>query len=586
MKRKIFFTFVAMACFGLLLACGDGDSDNTGSVVTKYTVTFEKNTTVAGATISEASREVENGKAIGALPTGSSSTHQIIKWTTGAGATTTEVTADTKVTGNMTVYAQWEPNPYEGTATVKFNLNHDDASGASAAPQDRTVTDGKVGALPTPNPTRSEGWGAGMIFDDWWTLASGGTKITATSSVPSENYEVFAHWRFQAGTPAVVGETLVHSAPQMTTNTGDGGIQGSWSGTENNDGSITYSTGAVRYTFPASNVIAAYDLFTVDYVFKGTDMEVITKQGTTNVDYMNMDGDDSTQYPTLSTDGGTLGPFAIKAAGENRGLALQRNRDGPGTVKFTKVTFTKGTRHTITFDASDSESTPPYTGEPIASIQAAEGIVIGPMPTPNARSGYNFAGWVDDDVPYSEGTIMPANDLDLKASWREKLVLQPLVVDFSSPTTLTAIGAGSAVTALEDGTGYTYTYGTAQYEGAWSKFTVTLAEGVSLADYDEIKFTIEANAGDTSYKPFIVLTGKPLPASGALSSPTSASNQYNCTTVASIQFTSGTQTLTFTINKAKASSMIETVEFAIYGHCGASNGTTKFTYSDFQIIQN
>jgi uncharacterized repeat protein (TIGR02543 family) len=574
MKRKIFLLFAAAACFGFLLVC----SSDPGDEPIKYTVSFDKNTTVEGTSISETSRKVEKGKAIGALPTGTSTTHRIIKWTEGTGAGTTEVTADTKVNGDMTVYAQWELKPYEGSATVKFNLNHNDTSGASAAPQDRTVTDGKVGALPTPNPTRSEGWGAGMIFDDWWTLASGGTKITATSSVPSDNYEIFAHWRFQAGTPTVVSETLVHSAPLMTTNSGDGGVQGSWSGDVNDDGSITYLAGAVRYTFPASDVIAAYDLFTVDYVFKGTDMGVITKQGTTGTDYIPMEGN---QWPSLSTEGGTLGPFAIKVAGENRGLALQRNNGGPGTVKLTKVIFTKVTRHTITFD-TDYEG-----GEQIPSMQAAEGIMIGPMPTPAARAGYIFAGWVDDDdVAYSEGTIMPENNLALKAKWMEKQVLEPITVDFRSPTVITAIGTGAATAALADGTGYSYTYGTVEYEAAWSKFTLTLADGVSLADYDKITFTIKAEAGDTNYKPFIVLTGKPLPASTWSSNPTTTSNQYNCTTVSSIQFSTGTQTLTFTIDKAKASNMTGNIEFAIYGHCGASNGTTKFTYSNFQIIQN
>jgi hypothetical protein len=580
MKRNVIVTLVTAACLGLLLAC-PGPNTNGGS---KYTVTFDKNTTIAGATISEESRKVEEGKAIGALPTGTSSTHTIVKWTEGSAATTATVTSDTKVTGDMTVYAQWGLKPYEGSATVTFNLNHDDTTGASAAPENKVVTDGKVGELPAP-PTRSEGWGVGMQFDNWYTLATGGEVVTENTVVSSETFEVFARWSFTAGTPTVSGETLVHRAPQITSNAGDGGVQGSWSGTENDDGSITYSNGAVRYEFPAATVLASYDLFTVDYIFKGTNMKVITKQGTTNIDYLNMDGDDS-QYPILSTEGGTLGPFAIKTAGENRGLALQRNEEGSGTVKFTTITYTKGTRHTITFDASDSESTPPYTGESIASIQAAEGIIIGPMPTPKARSGYNFAGWVDaDDEPYRAGTLMPANDLALKAKWMEKQVLETLTVDFGSPTVITAIGTGSVVAALDDGTGYTYTYGSVSYEGAWSKFTVKLADNVSLADYDKIELTIKAEAGDTNYKPFIVLTGKTLPAVTWSSNPGTTANQYNCTTVNNVQFSSGTQTLTFTINQAKASAMTGDIEFAIYGHCGADSGKTKYTYSDFTIFQ-
>lgn len=70
------------------------------------------------------------------------------------------------------------------TYTVYF-----DANGGSVSTDSKTVTyDSTYGTLPTP--TRS-----GYTFDGWYTSASGGTKITSSTTVSlTANQTLYAHW--------------------------------------------------------------------------------------------------------------------------------------------------------------------------------------------------------------------------------------------------------------------------------------------------------------------------------------------------------------------------------------------------------
>ena len=68
------------------------------------------------------------------------------------------------------------------TCTVTF-----DANGGSGSPTTWTVNSGAaVGDLPTPTQS-------GYTFDGWWTAASGGTQVTA-STIVNANVTYYAHW--------------------------------------------------------------------------------------------------------------------------------------------------------------------------------------------------------------------------------------------------------------------------------------------------------------------------------------------------------------------------------------------------------
>lgn len=139
----------------------------------EYTVSFNGN----GGTVSAAKRMVEEGKAVGALPTATRAGYNFSGWFTAATGGT-QVTAATKVTGNVTYYAQWSLP----TVTVTFNAN-----GGVVSPATRAVTKGAaLGALPK---VAREGY----TLVGWYTAATGGTPVTADTKVAAAA-TYYAQW--------------------------------------------------------------------------------------------------------------------------------------------------------------------------------------------------------------------------------------------------------------------------------------------------------------------------------------------------------------------------------------------------------
>ena len=137
-----------------------------------FTVTFNGN----GGSASKGSAQVAYGTAIGTLPGASRTGYGLVGWFTAANGGN-QISANTTVTGNMTVYAHWSNISY----TVTFNGN----GGSNAASM--TVTHGAaIGNLPTSSRT-------GYTFDGWFTAASGGTQVSAQTAVTG-NMTLYAHW--------------------------------------------------------------------------------------------------------------------------------------------------------------------------------------------------------------------------------------------------------------------------------------------------------------------------------------------------------------------------------------------------------
>ena len=108
---------------------------------------------------------------------------------TGKGANTSAATA---YAVTLTIYVR---------STVKtVKVTFDPRSG-TVSPTSKTVTVGQTyGTLPTP--TRS-----GYVFAGWYTSASGGTKVTASSTVTnSADHKLYAHWN--TPTPTTVNVTF------------------------------------------------------------------------------------------------------------------------------------------------------------------------------------------------------------------------------------------------------------------------------------------------------------------------------------------------------------------------------------------
>jgi len=153
-----------------------------------YTVTFKSN---GGVPANDQTREVVAGASVGAaMPIVSRNGYTFIVWTTAQNGTGSVFTASTPVTGNITVYAQWNvvipPPPGTTYYTVTFTGN-----GGTPAEQTRSVARGSsVGASNMPvNVTRN-----GFTFIGWNTAQNGtGTAFTATTAVTG-NIRVYAQW--------------------------------------------------------------------------------------------------------------------------------------------------------------------------------------------------------------------------------------------------------------------------------------------------------------------------------------------------------------------------------------------------------
>jgi uncharacterized repeat protein (TIGR02543 family) len=577
-----------------------------GGGVEKVTISFNLGAGKIAGSATLAAAEIDKGSSLGAKfpvdPTPDAADKVFGAWYKEATGGTVPVTAQTTFDANATLYAYYVDASSAFTVTFNSNVPTGEAGSTPANPASKQVV-GTVGTLPTP-PTRS-GWGAGFYFDGWYTTASGGTAVTATTPVTAA-MEVFAHWTvFTPGKWEVVEDALVIIAPVTETNTGDGGTQGNWVGTgPAEDGSFTYSGGAIRTIFADAGVtptptyvLTDYDFVTLEYVQTGG-LHVILKQGTTGSNFIPFAP--ANQYPTLGASGSF--EFLIKSAGYDSGIAFQINDSTDGTLKFTKLTFTKGTRYAITFNADDSTSTPPYTAPAIQSMQAVGGYAIGTLPSPAARAGYTFLQWLNGETGVTPATVMPTSALALTAKWEQNVTVTEKVVDFSA-VTFTTMGAPSGGTAASvtgitgltgtppRGSSYIFTHG-GGYSGneyqQFAKFKLDLG-AVSLHQYTSITFTINGTAGDTNYKAAYILAAKTLaafnsqPAGDVINITTYKADAYN--------YSSGSQTLTLTIDKANAMGAAGTglsgeVEFAIYTESNSHSGGTATKYTITNMIFN
>ena len=102
-------------------------------------------------------------------------------WTDPAEGAPIKATMQVNETRDIRFYAHWEGAP--AAMTVRFNAN-----GGTVEPVEwtyyATLTYGEL-----PVPTREH-----YRFTGWWTAASGGNKVVASSRVPAANQELFAHW--------------------------------------------------------------------------------------------------------------------------------------------------------------------------------------------------------------------------------------------------------------------------------------------------------------------------------------------------------------------------------------------------------
>lgn len=102
-------------------------------------------------------------------------------WTGSNGTTPqTSVIINSGSTGNKSYAANWKINTY----TLTYNAN-----GGSVNPTSKSLTYGsQYGTLPTPTRT-------GYTFNGWYTAASGGSKVSSTTTIGANNITIYAQWK-------------------------------------------------------------------------------------------------------------------------------------------------------------------------------------------------------------------------------------------------------------------------------------------------------------------------------------------------------------------------------------------------------
>lgn len=141
----------------------------------QFTVTFN----AGGGTSSETTRTISAGSAIGTLPTATRTGYAFKGWFLSSGGGTA-IAPSYVVNDDTNLYAQWDGKAY----TVTFNGN----GGAPSFSSKGVKYGSQYGTLPTCTQT-------GKTFLGWFTSASGGAKVEATTTFQQQsNQTLYAHW--------------------------------------------------------------------------------------------------------------------------------------------------------------------------------------------------------------------------------------------------------------------------------------------------------------------------------------------------------------------------------------------------------
>ena len=162
--------------------------DNGGTEPTTYTVEFDDN--YAGGTGVIATVTVNANATVTNMPTATRAGYTFMAWNTAADGSGDAFDGTTPVTGNITVYAQWERAV---TYKVTFKANY--GSNATLAWRAVTLPATTVGANMPVNPTRSE-----YTFLGWNKAADGSGDAFDGTTLVTGNITVYAQWEYSGVT--------------------------------------------------------------------------------------------------------------------------------------------------------------------------------------------------------------------------------------------------------------------------------------------------------------------------------------------------------------------------------------------------
>lgn len=379
-----------------------------------YTATFNSN---GGNTPSPSTITKEYNAALGTLPTCSRTGYTFLGWYT-ASSGGTKISTTTVVTKNITYYAQWSINSY----TLTFNPN-----GGTVTPTSKDLEyNSAYGTLPTP--TRASDAQYTYTFAGWYTAATGGTQVTATTKMAAKDTTVYAHW-----TSNTRSYTVSYKTTYGTLN------RTSQSVAYNSKGSCTLTmpnnTAEFTYTF-----VGWYTAANGGGTKVGSELTLETPAITGTVTYY--------AYVTRSTKsythtfnangGGTVSPSTItKAYNTALGTLPTVSRTGytfvgwfdtsaeSGGTQATTTTKVTGTKtwyarwsinsYTFTFDKNGG-NTPSAT-----TITKEYDTAIGTLPTCTRSADntytYAFAGWFDTSASSGGTKLTTTTKVTSNKTW-------------------------------------------------------------------------------------------------------------------------------------------------------------------------
>lgn len=379
-----------------------------------YTATFNSN---GGNTPSPSTITKEYNAALGTLPTCSRTGYTFLGWYT-ASSGGTKISTTTIVTKDITYYAQWSINSY----TLTFNPN-----GGTVTPTSKDLEyNSAYGTLPTP--TRASDAQYTYTFAGWYTAATGGTQVTATTKMAAKDTTVYAHW-----TSNTRSYTVSYKTTYGTLN------RTSQSVAYNSKGSCTLTmpnnTAEFTYTF-----VGWYTAANGGGTKVGSELTLETPAITGTVTYY--------AYVTRSTKsythtfnangGGTVSPSTItKAYNTALGTLPTVSRTGytfvgwfdtsaaSGGTQATTTTKVTGTKtwyarwsinsYTFTFDKNGG-NTPSAT-----TITKEYNTAIGTLPTCTRSADntytYTFAGWFDTSTSSGGTKLTTTTKVTSNKTW-------------------------------------------------------------------------------------------------------------------------------------------------------------------------
>ena len=357
-----------------------------------YTATFNGN---GGGTPSPSTITKTYGSELDTLPTCSRTGYTFLGWYT-ASSGGTKISSTTKITGTVTYYAQWSINSY----TLTYNVN----GGNAVSPASKSVQYGSAyGTLPTP--TRASTAQYSYTFAGWYTAATGGTQVTANTTMGASNTTIYAHWTATERSYTINYQTTYGSLDRTSQSVAYGSKGSCTLTMPSNDAQYTYT---FQGWYTAANgggtkVGSSLALETPSVTGATTYYAYVTRAVNRYTFTFNANGGSTPSSSSITKayneDIGTL-PTCSRAADNTYTYAFAGWFDTAAASGGTKLTTTTKVTSNKTWYARWTATYKNYTvtwngngGTPSKSSSSFHyNNALGTLPTAT-RTGYTFKGW-------------------------------------------------------------------------------------------------------------------------------------------------------------------------------------------------